>query len=125
MLRLLALACAFICASAVADGEYESPLWPGTTYDPAVPTIESVLGYAPGSRISHPSEVMRYFDALASAVPDRIQIAQYATSWQGRPLIYAVVTNEENLARIDEIKAGMQALQDPRETSADAASDLI
>ncbi|MEM6818864.1 MAG: M14 family metallopeptidase [Pseudomonadota bacterium] len=125
MLRLLALAATLVGASAFAGGDYESPLWPDTTYDPSVPTIESVLGYAPGSRISHPSEVMRYFEALASAVPDRIQIEQYASSWQGRPLIYAVVTDAENLARIDEIKAGMQSLQDPRKTPADAASELI
>ena len=41
-----------LCASAFADTAVESVGWPDVTYDPSVPTLESVLGYAPGDQIT-------------------------------------------------------------------------
>lgn len=106
-----------------AQNDFE--FWPNTNYDTSIPTIRDVLGYGPGDRITWHRDVIRYFDALAEAVPDRIQLVEYARSWQGRELIYAVVSSAENSARLDEAKANMQALADPRETNAAAAERII
>ena len=126
-MRRLPLACLLVLTAIAAApaAEYQSPLWPGENYDPAIPSVEDVLGYAPGTRITRAADVLRYFDALAAAAPDRIRVERYAESWQGRALIYAVLTSADNLSRIERIQAGMQALADPRLTSADAASELI
>lgn len=48
--------------------------WPDTNYDPAIPTIEEVLGYQPGERITWHRDVIRYFQALAEAAPDRVNL---------------------------------------------------
>ena len=39
-------------------------LTPNTTYDPAIPTLESVIGHRPGDAITTPDEIGRYLDAL-------------------------------------------------------------
>lgn len=108
-------------AIAQADFEY----WPDANYDPAIPTIEEVLGYAPGDRITWHRDAVRYFNALAEAAPDRLILQEYARSWQGRELIYAVISSPENIANIDGVKAGMVQLADPRITNEQAASEII
>ena len=60
-------------------------LWPGTTYDPAIPTIKSVLGHDFGEEISAPEEIAIYLKALAAAAPDRTRLVEYARTWEGRP----------------------------------------
>lgn len=99
--------------------------WPGAQYDPAIPTIKQVLGYEPGERIAPPEDIHRYFEALAKAVPERMRLYEYARSWEGRPLTYAAIASPENIRRIDEIKAGMQKLYDPRKTTPENARKLI
>ena len=89
------------------------------------PTQEAVLGHAPGTRITRPAEVRRYFEALRAASPDRMVIGDYATTWEGRPLFWAAVGSPANIARLDAIKAATRALGDPRRTSPDQARALI
>ena len=96
---------------------HKAPLWPNADYDPAIPSIEDVLGYEMGARITHPADVLRYFEALQEAAPDRIVVRQYATSWQHRPLIYAVVSSADNIGNLEDVQAGMQALGNPGATS--------
>ena len=92
-------------ATASAQG-----LWPNTTYDPAIPTLTAVLGHAPGEAITTPDDVARYLEALAKAAPDRTRLVRYATSWEGRPLHYLIVASRERMARLDEVRKGMQTL---------------
>jgi hypothetical protein len=99
--------------------------WPNADYDPAIPTFEDVLGYGPGERITSHGDAVHYFKVLASAAPERLAVRSYATSWQGRELIYAVLTSAENLANIEAIKTGMQRLADPRQTSRTEARAII
>lgn len=99
--------------------------WPDAQYDPAIPTMEAVLGYAPGDRITWHRDVIRYFEALAVAAPDRMMITEYARSWENRELILAVVSAPENIANLDAIKSNMQRLADPRITEGDVAAQII
>lgn len=92
-------------AAASAQG-----LWPNTTYDPAIPTLKAVVGHEPGEAITTPAQIALYLEALARAAPDRTRLVQYATSWEGRPLHYLIVGSTERMARLDEIKRGMQTL---------------
>ena len=88
--------------------------WPGAQYDSSIPTIRQVLGHEPGERIAPPEEIHRYFEALAKAAPERVRLYEYARSWEGRRLMYAVIASPDNIGRLDEIKASMQKLYDPR-----------
>jgi hypothetical protein len=53
-----------VSVSASAQG-----LWPNVTYDPAIPTLKSVVGHEHGDAISTPDQIGRYLDALAKAAP--------------------------------------------------------
>ena len=109
--------------NAYAQNDYA--FWPGADYDPAIPTVKSVLGYESGERITWHRDTIRYFEALRAAAPDRVTLFRYAETWEGRELIYAVITSPENMARIDDVKANMQRLADPRKTTRAAASAII
>jgi hypothetical protein len=93
-----------VCRSASAQ------LVPGATYDPSIPNLAAVVGHAPGDAITTPDEIARYLEALARAAPDRTRLIKYATSWEGRPLHYLVVGSKERMARLDDVRRGMQAL---------------
>ena len=106
-MKSVILAALFCLLSAPASAQ---GLWPGTTYDPGVPSLKAVLGHEHGDAISTPADVTRYLEALAQAVPDRTRLVHYATSWEGRPLHYLVVGSPERLAKLDEVKRGLQTL---------------
>jgi hypothetical protein len=97
---------------------------PGAQFDPAIPTMEKVLGYGPGDRIAPHADLMKYMEALAAAAPSRMKLFEYAKSWERRKLVYAVIGSEANIRRIAEIKASMQRLQDPRKTPAAEAQKI-
>ena len=99
--------------------------WPNPDYDPAIPTIEDVLGYQPGDRITWHKDVVRYFEALAAAAPDRMQITEYARTWENRELIYAVLSAPANIANLGNVKAGMQRLAAAEVTDEESAEQII
>ncbi len=107
------------------QGQASFEFWPGARYDAAVPSIEQVLGHAPGERITSHAELNRYLEALAEAAPDRITLSEYAESWEGRRLVYVLIGSARNMARLDELRSGMQKLGDPRETTEAEAEALI
>jgi hypothetical protein len=80
------------------------------TYDASIPTLKEVAGHDHGDEITTPDQIGRYLDALSKAAPDRTRLVQYATSWEGRPLQYLVVGSAARLAKLEEIKRGMQTL---------------
>ena len=119
--RLLLIAFACIALPAQAAKE----MWPGVKYDPNIPTVKTVLGYDSGERITEHSDMLRYFDALQAAAPDRIKVMEYARSWEGRQLIYVAVGNAENVASLEDFASDMQALADPRKTNGQKASEIM
>lgn len=122
---LAALALLLAPLPALAQPTAPEPLIAGQAYDPAIPSPESVLGYALGERLSRSADVLRYFEALAAAAPDRMLLGRYGETWEGRPLPYAIVASPRNLRRISAIREASLALADPRTTSQAEADALI
>jgi len=91
-----------------------SPVGPETRYDPRIPTLEQVVGHDLGEEITSPDQIAAYLEALAAAAPDRARLVEYARSEEGRALHVLVIGSPERLARLDETKAGLRALADPR-----------
>lgn len=108
-------------AAAAQDFEY----WPGTEYDPSVPTAEEVLGYRIGDRITSSAGLMTYLETLESALPGQVRILEYARSWEGRKLVYAFVGSPERIGALSEVSTGMKRLADPRKTPRASADSLI
>ena len=121
MRKLLFVLTAFCAAGLAQPFEY----WPGSTYDPAIPTAKSVLGYDIGDRVSWHANIVRYMKALEAAAPARMKVFEYGKTWEGRPLIYAAIGSRENIRRLSDIKAAMHRLYDPRRTTEAEARKII
>ncbi len=86
---------------------------PHAVYDPDVPEAVEVLGFELGEKPVRYEEIMLYAGAVAETSP-RALLRPYATSHEGRELVYLVISSEANLARLDEIRSSIEALADPR-----------
>lgn len=98
--------------------------YPGASYDAAIPTLKKTVGHDWAERVTFHHESERYIHALAQATP-RVQVVRYGETWEGRGLYYLIVTAAENMARLADIKNGMQRLADPRKISPPEAQELI
>src|SRR5687767_3732125 len=124
MNRLLILFAFCLLPSTFAFAQ-EPPLWPGAKYDPAIPTIKSVLGHDHGEVITPPEGVAQYLRALQQAAPARSRLIEYARSWEGRPLWLFVIGSADRIAKLDQVKADLQRFADPRRASAADADRLL
>jgi hypothetical protein len=104
-----------LLAAGLAWPQAQPELWPGAKYDPAVPTLRQVLGYDTGGRITSHEDIVKYLEALAART-GRLRLFDYGKSWEGRRLVYAAVASETNIKRLEQIRADMQRLADPRKT---------
>ena len=101
---LLLLAMTGIAAPAAAQSFAQGD------FDAGIPTLTATVGHAPGARITSPDQTYAYLKALADAAPDRARLVQYATSWEGRPLYYLVLSAPANMAKLEAIRADMAAI---------------
>jgi hypothetical protein len=117
------LALTFLLAGAAQAQEFE--FFPGAQYDPTIPTLRAVVGHHHGERITSHAEAERYLKALAAAAPQRVRLEEHGVTWEGRTLYHLILASPANLARLDQVKAGMQKLADPRKTTDGEAESLI
>jgi Zinc carboxypeptidase len=103
----------------------EDPFWPGAKYDPAIPTVRQVLGHDSGAEVTPPEQIGPYLQALQKAAPTRSRLFEYARSWEGRPLWLMVIGSPERIARLEQVKADLQKLADPRGVSAADQARLV
>ena len=90
----------------------------GVAYDPAVPTPQSVLGYALGERFTPHHLLARYVERVALAAPGRVRVDTVGRTFEGREVLRVVVASETNRRRLDEIQADARRMLDPRLLSA-------
>lgn len=109
--------------SVAAVAQSSDPWKQSEKYDANIPTVQSVLGYATGEKYSPYSNIERYYAALA-AKSDRIKLESYGQTYEGRKQWLLTISSPKNLARLDEIKANIGKLHDPRGSSA-ADTDAI
>jgi hypothetical protein len=100
-------------------------LSPLVDYLPAsstVPSPKAVLGDVAGApgRLPYSADVHRYFRELEKASP-RVRVRSIGTSEEGREMIAATIASEELLARLEENRARLAKLADPRTIRSDDA----
>ncbi len=122
ILTTLSLIFLFIPAVSVAQ---EFQYIPDAEYDPSIPSVEQVLGHKSGDEITAHWEMLRYFQALQNAAPDRVKIFSYGMTWENRQLMYVAISNAENIANLRSLSENMKKLADPRVTSASEAETII
>ncbi|MDZ7377729.1 MAG: M14 family metallopeptidase [candidate division KSB1 bacterium] len=89
-------------------------------YDSQVPKPEAILGYQIGGQFTPHHLVVRYMETLAGT-SDRVRLVRYGTSYEGRPLLVAVISSPEHLAEWDSLQVRQQRLADPRRLPSSAA----
>jgi len=118
MKRLLvstALILSLYPAAALGQGR-EFQWFPGGTYDPSIPTPASFLGYEIGDDFTPHHRLQAYMEAVAEA-SDRVSLGSYGKTNEGRDLLLLTITSPSNRQQIDEIRANMARLADPRGVS--------
>lgn len=93
--------------------------------DTTIPSPKSVLGYELGTQFTSHAGIEKYLHALANAVPGRMKLFPYGRTFEGRTLCLAVLASPENLLRLDEIKADIRKLSDPRIVSAGDVDEIV
>jgi hypothetical protein len=104
-------------------------LTPLVDYLPASSTVPSplkVLGHIVGAPdiLSYPEEVNNYMRAVAAASP-RVKVFSMGQSEEGREMILVAVADEQTIARLDDYKAMLGQLADPRRTPPAEAARII
>jgi hypothetical protein len=75
----------------------------GIPMDGSISSPAEYLGYELGEEYTFHHQVMGYFRLLAEQ-SDLITIHEYARSYEGRDLIYAIITSKENHGKLEQIK---------------------
>jgi hypothetical protein len=100
-------------------------LSPLVDYLPAsqnVPTPKAVIGDVAGApgKLPYAADVYRYMRMLEKASP-RVRVFSIGTTEEGREMIAVAVASEQLLARMDENRARLARLADPRTINLDDA----
>src|SRR5205807_4520504 len=101
---------------------FNSPL---TDYLPAaanLPTPQSVIGDVAGApgKLPYAEDVYKYMRMLEKATP-RVKVFSIGTTEEGREMIAVAIASESLLAKLDENRARLTKLADPRTINLDDA----
>jgi hypothetical protein len=99
---------------------FNSPLTDYLPASPNVPTPKAVLGDVAGApgKLPYAEDVYRYMRMLERATP-RVKVFSIGTTEEGREMIAVAVASEKLLAKLDENRARLAKLADPRTISMD------
>jgi hypothetical protein len=94
---------------------FTSPLVEYLPASKGVPTPEAVLGDIAGAPgiLPYAKDVYKYMHLLEQASP-RVKVFTIGTTEEGREMIAVAVSSEENLKKLDENRASLAKLADPR-----------
>src|SRR3954471_1213368 len=101
-------------------------LSPLVDYLPAsrnVPTPKAVLGDVAGApgKLPYAAEVYRYMRMLEKASPQRVKVFSIGRTEEGREMIAVAISSEANMAKLEENRARLAKLGDPRTINMDDA----
>jgi hypothetical protein len=101
---------------------FNSPLTDYLPKSPNVPTPKAVLGDVSGApgKLPYAEDVYRYMRMLEKASP-RVKVFSIGTTEEGREMIAVAIASESLLAKLDENRARLNKLADPRTISFDEA----
>jgi hypothetical protein len=94
---------------------FNSPLTNYLPASPNVPTPKVVLGDVSGApgKLPYAEDVYRYMRLLEKASP-RVKVFSIGTTEEGREMIAVAIASESLLAKLDENRARLRKLADPR-----------
>ena len=101
---------------------FNSPLTDYLPASPNVPTPQAVIGDIAGApgKLPYAEDVYKYMRMLEKATP-RVKVFSIGTTEEGREMIAVAVASEALMAKLDENKARLAKLADPRTINMDDA----
>src|SRR4051812_37783282 len=128
-LRALALLCTLLAViAATAQGQRDDSrfdFYARGPYREAVPRPQSVLRFDVGEFHTNYATMERVLEKIAQAAPDRVRVMDMGETNEHRTMHLVAISAPENMQRLDEIKANISRLADPRRTGAEEAQRLI
>src|ERR1700754_724094 len=94
-------------------------------YNAAVPRPQSILRYDVGTFHTTYAQMEDVIRQIAKAAPDRVRIFDIGETPEHRMQHVVAISSPDNIRRLDEIKANIARLADPRKTSASDAQSII
>lgn len=93
-------------------------------YRANVPRPQSILRYDVGDFHTTYAQMENVIERIAAAAPERVKIYDIGLTNEHRMQHLIAISSPENIARIDEIKANIARLTDPRKTSPTEANTI-
>ncbi len=121
---LAALVCLASFSPSLGQAEEKFDFYTRGEYRPNVPRPQSILRFDVGDFHTTYAQMEKVIDEIAKAAPDRVKIYDIGTTNEHRMQHLVAISSPENIARIDEIKAQVARLTDPRKTSASEAQAI-
>lgn len=121
----LLLLLAALCPAAAAQGPGDRfDFYTRGPYRERVPRPQSILRYDVGDFHTNYAMMERVVAAIAAAAPDRVRVYDIGLTNEYRMQHVVAVSAPENIARLDEIRANLKKLSDPRTLSPEEARRL-
>src|SRR3954468_14207528 len=125
-LRSLALLCTLLATVGFAqrdDSRFD--FYARGPYRDSVPRPQSILRFDVGEFHTNYATMERVLEKIAQAAPDRVRVMDIGQTNEHKVMHLVAVSAPENIQRLDEIRANIAHLADPRKTSAEEAQRII
>lgn len=121
---ILLLLCLLFTQFSFSQVEEKFDFYARGEYRANVPRPQTILRYDVGDFHTTYAQMEQVINAIAAAAPDRVKIYDIGLTNEHRMQHLVAISSPENMARIDEIKANISKLADPRKTSAAEAAAI-
>src|SRR5476649_2293429 len=104
---------------------FSSPLVDYLPASKTVPTPKAVLGDVAGApgKLPYAEEVYTYMRMLEKAAPGRVKVVTIGRTEEGREMIAVAISSDAIMAKLDENRARLAKLGDPRTINMDDVQD--
>src|SRR6202165_3734207 len=141
MSRALLLLCLLVSAPpALVAAQERFDFYARGPFPPAVSRLVAITGYRSGAHPAHVPDarpgypageqhtmyaVMQHsLDTLIATAGDRVRVETWGQTAERRPIRALIISDPANLAKLDQIRAGLAELADPRKTSPARAAQI-
>jgi hypothetical protein len=113
-------------AAATTDPRFLSPWVADVPDHPNVPSPSDFLGHIAGApgELTRSEKIYSYYRALAAAT-DRVKVETLGRSEEGREILLVIVGDAQSLKQLEQARADMADLADPRRTDAAAMEAIV
>lgn len=121
---LAAICCLTFVSFLSAQTEEKFDFYTRGEYRANVPRPQTSLRFDVGDHHTTYAQMEKVVDEIAKASPDRVKMYDIGLTNEHRMMRLVAISSPENIARIDEIRANVKKLTDPRTTSAAEAAQI-